>query len=1039
MKSWLTLFILFVLVSTLGYTQVTNKLDNLQVGTLTTKTIDVTSTVKASKPCPKMTLAERNAIVGPLEGQCIYNSTAKTLNLYDGVAWVEVAGGGDGGIANWQTGTFYDVDDVVIYSGNIYQCITLHTSGASFDPSKFNILAQDLASATGSLDASRVGAGDISNTEFSYLNNASSEIQTQLNGKEPTITTLPLNKGGTNKNATASAGSVVYSDADSFELSSVGTAGQYLQSNGASAPSWSSVSVNDAGFSGVLSLGKGGTSKSLTANNGAIAYSDADSFELLAPGTSGQILQSNGAAAPSFVNKSISAKSESSAAVSLEEIQVYNDQLTQTAAGKHKIETGNKNILVNPSFEHATFSTGWTNSAGTFAEDTVVEVDGLKAASVVLSSQTLNLRQDSTLYAAQFADGIQLLGYARVKTSVSGVKLCPRKAGVTQTSLCVSHTGSGKWELLKIPFISSATSNGLVIQTDSTVSGTVYIDDAFLGAQDLKQDISNVSDWISFTPTWSSSGTQPSIGNGTIVGKYRRVGDSVEVFTEIYSGSTTTYGTGIYSFSMPSNLRIDPAKISISGDRTVLGVGALFGSRAYNTDITYNGDLSYQVSMSLHTSATTGGRISNTFPETWTNVGNINSFSLSYKYPVIGWGSSGSIYSSTNADTDWQACQFSTLAWQGLGTVTNNLECKRQGSDLLMRGVIITGTVTASTAQVLLPTWNGVQLLSSKSQTTGRLVRGNSSVNSWKDFNAILSSGLSYFTVGPVEFAAGQSPFTATNGNALFSSSETVSFENVRIPIQGWEQSNILIGQFNGLESCTDSYQCTDVFSARISNAGVVLGENIDWINGNCTIASTSQYTCTYRNGLNGSGNNLTNAMSCTVQNAQNGGSGVNFISNSSTGFTVNTFNTTNQASLAQNFNIICQKQGVDYIGKTAKAVASDQNLRTPSITNGVIYSVRFSIASGILSQHGDAFQSYTKNSTGIGTFTLKSGAFTSTPHCSIVTEIGSGDTNMYNCSFDIGAFSASQIKLGCRQIAPTGGTTYFDVQGQLVCHGVRQ
>jgi len=58
---------------------------------------------------------------------------------------------------------------------------------------------------------------------------------------------------------------------------------------------------------GVLPLANGGTNKNITAENGAIVYSDADSFELLSPGTSGYVLQTNGAgAAPSWVDISSS-------------------------------------------------------------------------------------------------------------------------------------------------------------------------------------------------------------------------------------------------------------------------------------------------------------------------------------------------------------------------------------------------------------------------------------------------------------------------------------------------------------------------------------------------------------------------------------------------------------------------------------------------------------------------------------------------------------------------------------------------------------
>jgi hypothetical protein len=66
---------------------------------------------------------------------------------------------------------------------------------------------------------------------------------------------LPLANGGTNKNLTAANGSIVYSDADSFELLAGGTSGRALISGGSSAPSWfapTAGSVLFAGTSGIL-------------------------------------------------------------------------------------------------------------------------------------------------------------------------------------------------------------------------------------------------------------------------------------------------------------------------------------------------------------------------------------------------------------------------------------------------------------------------------------------------------------------------------------------------------------------------------------------------------------------------------------------------------------------------------------------------------------------------------------------------------------------------------------------------------------------
>lgn len=73
-------------------------------------------------------------------------------------------------------------------------------------------------------------------------------------------------------------------------------------------------------------------------------------------------------------------------------------------------------------------------------------------------------------------------------------------------------------------------------------------------------NIPNATDWASFTPTWSSDGTPPALGNGTISGRYRRNGDSVDVEYYLTPGGTTTFGTGSYSMSLPAGLVIDTTK-----------------------------------------------------------------------------------------------------------------------------------------------------------------------------------------------------------------------------------------------------------------------------------------------------------------------------------------------------------------------------------------------------------------------------------------------------------------------------------------------
>lgn len=48
---------------------------------------DMASTVKASRPWPRMTTAQRNAIPNPEEGFAVWNTTTHSLSTYNGMTW----------------------------------------------------------------------------------------------------------------------------------------------------------------------------------------------------------------------------------------------------------------------------------------------------------------------------------------------------------------------------------------------------------------------------------------------------------------------------------------------------------------------------------------------------------------------------------------------------------------------------------------------------------------------------------------------------------------------------------------------------------------------------------------------------------------------------------------------------------------------------------------------------------------------------------------------------------------------------------------
>ena len=71
-------------------------------------------------------------------------------------------------------------------------------------------------------------------------------------------TAIGLAYGGTNASITAAAGAVVYSTASALGVTAAGTSGQFLQSNGTSAPSWVTPTYASTGKAIAMAIVFGG-------------------------------------------------------------------------------------------------------------------------------------------------------------------------------------------------------------------------------------------------------------------------------------------------------------------------------------------------------------------------------------------------------------------------------------------------------------------------------------------------------------------------------------------------------------------------------------------------------------------------------------------------------------------------------------------------------------------------------------------------------------------------------------------------------------
>lgn len=144
-----------------------------------------------------------------------------------------------------------------------------------------------------------------------------------------------------------------------------------------------------------------------------------------------------------------------------------------------------------------------------------------------------------------------------------------------QTSLQYNLRWDGSWHS------DDATTIGLRIRLEPTTGFVFYASDASAtptpvakgqlkpdGTFDIEGPLVSASsiternrstpmgEWIPYTPTWTvTSGSAPSIGNGSLTAKYTLIGKTAMVWLQLIAGSTTTFGSGgEWIFNLPVSL-----------------------------------------------------------------------------------------------------------------------------------------------------------------------------------------------------------------------------------------------------------------------------------------------------------------------------------------------------------------------------------------------------------------------------------------------------------------------------------------------------
>ncbi len=560
--------------------------------------------------------------------------------------------------------------------------------------------------------------------------------------------------------------------------------------------------------------GSGGISLWVTSNgyvvNDVVIQSDKIYICLIAH-TSGTFATDLSSGYWNEISKVMTAKSKNTSSLTINELQIPNNQLVETSTNKYYVETGNKNILTNPSFEHSSVISGWTNSAGSAIANNTgsLIIDGNQSVTLSLSSQIMDFYQDSTLYNAEFNGSVQGIATVRINTTVDGLRVCSRTGGSIVASNCVNVINNGKWNLYKVPFILAFGSNGISINSNGvSKSGDINIDDSFVGASDLTQNINacnNVNCETEFSVNVSATGVVS--------------GENLDWISSCTNATTPvcTFNTGIFTVAPNCWMSFTGGDFqgNISSSTTTVQ-----GVRYSSAGVAQAGQRFY-FCQKQGIDFTTAKQLSN-----------------------------GNIYSSNNSDTDWASCNLTGAAFTGFGSSvpTPSLQCKKQGADLLIKGNFTAGTTpTAVEARMALPVWNGVQLVSANSsiiplvQVAGVATLNITSASYFGEY-ILIEPSVSYLTFGI------QSTTTNAYAKGLGSNiagSGSLHSINARIPIEGWQGSNIIVGSFKDVVTTPNTTKPV-FYSTKISAAGIVSDEVGDFISGSCSCTS-GNYSCTFR------------------------------------------------------------------------------------------------------------------------------------------------------------------------------------------------
>ena len=525
--------------------------------------------------------------------------------------------------------------------------VTLTNKTISAASNTLTNIANASISASAAIDATKIADGSVTSAEFQYINSVTSNVQTQLDAK--VVKNSPIT-GATNTKITYDASGLVtagaslaasdlptgidaakintgvVSNTEFNYLDGVTSAIQTQLGNKAATGANSDI-TSLSGLTTALSIGQGGTGQ-ITANAAVNALlpsqTSAVNRFLRTDGSNTSWASAGGGVGKNYLQDQYDADASISVQQSVGNTLASSTRLNPTYFGSSDASLPLISVSVDGTLRPLNnYLIAFTTNAQ-FIETPLFSLDGIdlgKAMAVSFAVTGVGAADDVQTYMARYNSSNVL----QERIPIAGI------ASATTPNSAQVPTGTTNFRGFFIPSSTAGDKYALRVLRNAT-NTSMRIDALVVGPSSIQTGTA-ITDWQSYTPTTTGLTTS------SVLGKYRRVGDSINVVIKVVASASSAKAT----FSLPSGLSIDTAKQNDSTTayhQDILGVASLFLATAntYNTGtVRYNSATTVQC-FQIADGANTARQDfwGNTVPGSWATGGTLE---LEFIVPVIGFSS----------------------------------------------------------------------------------------------------------------------------------------------------------------------------------------------------------------------------------------------------------------------------------------------------------------------------------------------------------------------------------------------------------------